>query len=217
VSFFLGDINRWKSPFFQTKNRRIWTVAENIPTIFSPITSFFKTFTMVYWKFGKINNLARNRPKSVLSMIWHGPFSTLISQTPRHLKIWYGSIWRFEGWTFRLIYGYLGFATFEKKFHAAVRNFFGTCLKLQCYIIWILQFPCKSLNIFFNFLSHFYLLFLVKWADISSSRDFLYTVFYPIRPYGQIRWIHFLKTITYQLPREITFFKCLLQNKFGFT
>jgi hypothetical protein len=59
----------------------------------------------------------------------------------------------------------------------------------------------------------FYFYFILSFFLQSLSA----TVFYPIRPYGQFRWIHFLKTKTYQLPREITFFKCLLQNKFRFT
>ncbi len=83
---------------------------------------------MVYRNFGKINNFARNWQKSVLSMIWHAPLSILISRTPRYLEIWYGPFWRVEGWTFLLIYRNLDFETHEKKFHTAVRNFFGTCL-----------------------------------------------------------------------------------------
>jgi hypothetical protein len=60
-------------------------------------------------------------------------------------------------------------------------------------------------------------MFAVTFTVILRATFEIITVFYPIRPYVQITWIHFLKTITYQLPREITFFKCLLQNKFGFT
>jgi hypothetical protein len=106
------------------------------------------------------------------------------------------------------------FDTWVKEVNWSPRNFFGVRIYSGSSESWDLSvlsdwkyLQCK------NFAGNL----LDSIQDLKILFNMIITVFYPIRPYGQIRWTHFLKTITYQLTREITFFKCLLQNKFGLT